>query len=104
MPSAVISVIVFAMVSHVSLPQEPSRQEKPQTIQTAKRSMREIVNMPVVYRVPDMDKVIVKSDLKYTTTNDPNLLMDVYLPPRRAKSQRRPAVVLIPGDAAAQFT
>ena len=65
--------------------------------------MREIVNMPVVYRVPDMDKVIVKSDLKYTTTNDPNLLMDVYLPTGLANGQRRPAVVFIHGGAGAQF-
>jgi acetyl esterase/lipase len=65
--------------------------------------MREIVNMPVVYRVPEMDKVIVKSDLKYTNTNDPNLLMDVYFPPGIAKGERRPAVVFIHGGAGAQF-
>ncbi len=41
------------------------------------RSMREIVMMPVVYRVPGMDKVQVKSDLKYTGVNEPPLLMDV---------------------------
>src|SRR4051812_6406239 len=29
------------------------------------RSMREIVMMPVVYRVPGMDQVKVKSNLKY---------------------------------------
>lgn len=63
--------------------------------------MREIVMMPVVYRVPGMDKVIVKSDLKYTTANDPNLLMDVYIPPGLAKGERRPAVVFIHGGAGA---
>jgi acetyl esterase/lipase len=62
--------------------------------------MREIVNMPVVYRVPGMDKVIVKSDLKYTTANDPNLLMDVYIPQGLAKGERRPAVLFIHGGAA----
>lgn len=47
--------------------------------------MREIVMTPVVYRVPGMDKVIVKSDLKYTSVNDPNLLVDVDIPPGLAK-------------------
>jgi acetyl esterase/lipase len=65
--------------------------------------MREIVNMPVVYRVPGLDQVIVKSNLKYTTANDPNLLMDVYLPPGLAKGEHRPAVVFIHGGAGAQF-
>jgi acetyl esterase/lipase len=65
--------------------------------------MREIVNMPVVYRVPGMDKVVVKTDLKYTNANDPNLLMDIYIPPGLAKSDRRPAVVFIHGGAASAF-
>lgn len=65
--------------------------------------MREIVNIPVVYRVPGMDKVVVKTDLKYTNANDPNLLMDVYIPPGLAKSARRPAVVFIHGGAASAF-
>jgi acetyl esterase/lipase len=50
-----------------------------------------------------MDKVIVKTDLKYTSTNDSNLLMDVYIPPGLAKGERRPAVVFIHGGAGAQF-
>lgn len=65
--------------------------------------MREIVNMPVVYRVPGMDKVIVKSDLKYTNANDPNLLMDVYIPAGLAKGERRPAVIFIHGSAGSMF-
>lgn len=63
--------------------------------------MRELVMTPVVYRVPGMDKVIVKSDFKYTTANDPNLLMDVYVPPGLAKGERRPAVIFIHGGAGA---
>ncbi|MBV9959433.1 MAG: alpha/beta hydrolase, partial [Acidobacteria bacterium] len=55
--------------------------------------------MPVVYSVPGMDKVIVRSELKYTNVNDPNLLMDVYLPPGLAKGERRPAVLFIHGGA-----
>ena len=60
--------------------------------------MGEIVTMPVVYRVPEMDRVVVKSDLKYTDVNEPHLLMDVYLPPRLGKGERRPAVLFIHGS------
>src|SRR6266850_2972749 len=89
--------------SPFSSAQQPSQKPKPPVTPPSQRSMREIVNMPVVYRVPAMDKVIVKSDLKYTTANDPNLLMDVYIPPGLAKGERRPAVVFIHGGAGAQF-
>ncbi len=61
------------------------------------RSMREIVMMPVVWRVPGMDDVQVKSDLKYTSVNSPHLLMDVYIPPSLANDERRPAVLFIHG-------
>ena len=63
--------------------------------------MREIVMKPVVYRVPGMDDVQVKSDLKYTDVNDPLLLMDVYVPPGPAKDERRPAVLFIHGSVPA---
>ena len=42
--------------------------------------------MPVVYKVPGMDKVKVVENLKYTKSDDPNILMDVYLPPDLAKA------------------
>lgn len=95
---------LLAVVTSTSAPaHQPTQQSKPPVTHAPPRSIREIVNMPVVYRVPDMDKVVVKSDLKYTTTNDPNLLMDVYIPPKMAKAERRPAVVFIHGGAGAQF-
>jgi len=68
------------------------------------RSMRELVMMPVVYRVPGMDKVKVKSDLKYTNINNPFLLMDVYTQPDLAKGAKRPAVLLIHGGAGEETT
>src|SRR5947207_10732854 len=58
---------------------------------------------PVVFTVPGMDKVIVRSNLKYTDVNDPNLLMDVYTPPGLSKQDRRPAVLFIHGSAGSQF-
>jgi acetyl esterase/lipase len=71
---------------------------------TQQRTMREIVMMPVVYRVAGMDKVTVKSNLKYTNVNDKNLLMDVYVPPSLKKSERRPVVVFIHGGAGSETT
>jgi acetyl esterase/lipase len=82
-------------------------QEKPKpspTPLTPQRSMREIVMMPVVYRVAGMDKVKIKSDLKYTDVNNPNLLMDVYSPPNLAKGEKRPAVIFIHGGSGAETT
>ncbi len=58
--------------------------------------------MPVVYRVSGMDKVKVKSDLKYTGANNPYLLMDVYSPPNLAKGEKLPAVIFIHGGAGAE--
>lgn len=66
------------------------------------RSMREIVMMPVVYRVPGMDQVTVKSDLKYSNVDNPYLLMDVYMPPHLAKGKKLPAVLFIHGGAGAE--
>ncbi|HEU5236856.1 MAG TPA: hypothetical protein VFU37_06930, partial [Pyrinomonadaceae bacterium] len=45
------------------------------------REMARKVMMPVVYKVPVMEKVKVVENLKYIKTADPNVLMDVYLPP-----------------------
>jgi len=71
---------------------------------TPQRSMREIVMMPVVLRVPGMEKVKVKADLKYTSVNNANLLMDVYSPPSLEKGERRPAVIFVHGGAGAENT
>ena len=68
------------------------------------RSLRDIVMKPVVYRVPGMDEVKVQANLKYTTNANPNLLMDVYVPPRLAAGERRPAVVFIHGGTPQQMT
>lgn len=80
--------------------QESTEQKKSQA---QEHSLSEIVNKPVVWRVPGMEKVTVKANLKYTTVNDPNLLMDVYLPPGLKKGERRPAVLFIHGGVGAQY-
>lgn len=72
--------------------------------QAQRKSFREIVMTPVVYRVPGMDKVKVHANLKYTNVNNPHLLMDVYAPPDLKKGERRPAVLFIHGGAGAEST
>jgi len=58
----------------------------------------DIASMPVVYRVPGMEAVAVKSNLKYTDAGAAHLLMDVYAPPRLRKGARLPAVLFIHGS------
>jgi len=73
-------------------------------VNSGQRSMREIVMMPVVYKMAGTDKVKVKTNLKYTAVNNPNLLMDVYSPPNQAKGEKRPAVIFVHGGAGEEFT
>jgi len=68
------------------------------------REMARKVMMPLVYKVPGMDKVKVVQNLKYTTSDDQNVLMDVYLPPDLAQSDKRPAVIFIHGGAKTEYT
>ena len=80
-------------------------QEKPEPTPTQRtpRSIREIVMMPVVYRVAGTDAVKAKPNLKYTDVDNPNLLMDVYSPPNLATGEKRPAVIFIHGAAGAEY-
>jgi acetyl esterase/lipase len=101
---AILFVVALSTSANFAQGQKPSAPTQSPTTSTPSWSMRELVMMPVVYRLPGMDKVIVKSDLKYTTVNNPNLLLDAYLPPNLAKGERRPAVVFIHGGAGAETT
>jgi len=67
------------------------------------REMARKVMMPVVYQLPGMDKVKVVQNLKYTKCDDPNVLMDVYLPPDTGGG-KHPVVVFIHGGAKTQYT
>ena len=69
--------IIFSLLVICSFTNQTLAQETPTL--TPQRSMREIVMMPVVYRVAGMDKVKVKSNLKYSSVNNPNLLMDIIV-------------------------
>ena len=42
--------------------------------------------------------------MKYTSTDDPNVLMDFYLPPDTSQTEKRPAVIFIHGGVKTQYT
>lgn len=63
------------------------------------KSFEELVNAPVVLTLPRMGEVRVIADQKYASAGDPNLLMDVYLPPGLKAGERRPAVMFVHGGA-----
>jgi acetyl esterase/lipase/uncharacterized protein YndB with AHSA1/START domain len=60
--------------------------------------------MPVVYNVPESNRVQIVENLKYTPTDDPNIAMDIYRPPEHASSEKLPAVIFIHGGARAEWT
>src|SRR5262249_55414421 len=68
------------------------------------REMARKVMMPVVYKVPGMDRVKVVQNLKYTNTDDPNVLMDIYLPPEATRDQKCPTVIFVHGGAKTEYT
>lgn len=88
--------LLGAPLAHTVAQDTPA--EKPRR----QKSIRELVMTPVVYRVPGMDRVKVRTDLKYTSVDNPYLLMDVYSPPNLPKGERRPAVLFIHGGAGAE--
>ena len=95
--AALISFFIICSFASQSVAQENPNPTPTST--PTQRSIREIVMMPVVYRVAGMDKVKVKSELKYTDVDNPNLLMDIYSPPNLAKGEKLPAVIFIHGAA-----
>jgi acetyl esterase/lipase len=63
------------------------------------KSFEEIVNAPLVLKLPGTRDVKVSADLRYTNVGDPNLLMDVYSPPALKAGERRPVMMFIHGGA-----
>src|SRR5215212_2745209 len=93
---------VLVCLALLTLPATAAARQQPTPTPTPRVSLRDLVMKPVVYSVAGMDKVSVKTNLKYTTVDNPNLLMDVYTPPGLAKGERRPAVIFIHGSAGAE--
>jgi acetyl esterase/lipase len=63
------------------------------------RTFDEIVNAPLVLKKSGTEAVKVTRDLRYTTADDPNLLMDVYAPTGAGAGERRPVVLFVHGGA-----
>jgi acetyl esterase/lipase len=77
--------------------------DKADSTQSVAESLAERVAKPVVYQLPDMDRVRVISNLKYSKMDNPYLLMDVYLPPDLKPHERRPVVLFIHGGAGPEY-
>ena len=60
-------------------------------------SLAEIVRMPVIYTLPGMDEVRVRSNIVYKRVGNEELMMDVYSPRDGGAAGKRPAVVFIHG-------
>jgi acetyl esterase/lipase len=60
-------------------------------------SPAEMVRMPVVYRLPGVDAVVVRKNVAYRTLENVDLEMDLYAPPGAEQGGERPAVVFVHG-------
>src|SRR5262245_25613661 len=58
-----------------------------------------VTKTPVVYTMPDMERVRVRRDETYRTTDEGALTMDLYYPPDAESGARTPAVVFVTGYA-----
>lgn len=91
--------VVSAIVAALALASTALATEQPPAAPDAaamKRAMR-----PIVYRVPQMDQVVVHSNLQYTSVDEPLIRMDVYTPPASSATERHPIVLLIHGGVPA---
>jgi acetyl esterase/lipase len=77
--------------------------EKADSTRLVTESLAERVARPVVYRLPDMDRVRVISNLQYSEVDNPYLSMDVYIPPDLKPHERRPVVVFIHGGLGPEY-
>jgi acetyl esterase/lipase len=94
----VLLLFLFLAVCTTAAPTAAQNNVPPEVREMARKVM-----MPIVYKVPGMDKVKVVQNLKYTKTDDPNILMDVYLPPD-TEGDKLPAVIFIHGGSKTEYT
>jgi acetyl esterase/lipase len=67
------------------------------------KTFEEIVNAPLVLKMPGTERIKVTSDLRYhPAAADPNLLMDVYAPLNAKAGERRPVLMFIHGGAGSE--
>jgi acetyl esterase/lipase len=68
------------------------------------RAMAKKVMMAVVLKMPGMDRVKVVENLKYSKSDDPNVLMDIYVPSDLSENEKRPVVIFLHGGAKTDYT
>lgn len=90
-----VALVLLARSAHAQTSAPPAKTEE-------EREMAELVNRPVVYTVPGMDRVKVRRDLGYKRIDDPYVRMDVYTPPDLPSGETRPAVLFIHGGASTE--
>ena len=86
--------LLLAALLFASLALGVGAQEKRQ------KTYEEIVNAPVVLKMPGTDEVKVRADLRYSQA-DPHLFMDVFSPPGTKQGDKHPVVLVIHGGAGA---
>jgi acetyl esterase/lipase len=100
MPRYFLAVPIFALTTVLATTSATAQNNPPPEV----REMARKVMMPLVCQVPGMDKVKVVQNLKYTKTDDPNVLMDVYLPPDAGSGDKHPLVLFIHGGVKTEYT
>src|SRR5438874_3938310 len=99
MKQPILSTILLAILS-ATASTSAAQNKQPDDV----RAMTKEVMMPVVLKVPGMDKVKVVENLKYTKSDDPNVLMDVYVPPDLSENEKRPVVIFLHGGGKTDYT
>src|SRR6266513_4723619 len=99
MKQPILSTILLAILS-ATASTSAAQNKQPDDV----RAMAKKVMMPVVLKVPGMDRVRVVENLKYTKSDAPNVLMDIYIPPDLPENEKRPAVIFFHGGANTDYT
>src|SRR5256885_16185022 len=68
------------------------------------RAMAKKVMMPDVLKAPGMDKGKGVQNLKYTKSEDQNVLMDIYVPSDLTEKEKHPAVIFLHGGTQLEST
>lgn len=95
--SLIFSIIFILLAAITVVAQNTDEQEQI-------RRFREIVMRPVVYKVAGMEQVKIIANIDYAKSGSEFRKMDVYLPPKLAKTEKLPAVIFIHGGTSERFT
>src|SRR5437763_15166174 len=99
MKQPILSTILLAILS-ATASTSAAQNKQPDDV----RAMAKKVMMPVVLKVAGMDTVKVVENLKYTKSDDANVLMDIYNPPDLSENEKCPAVIFLHGGAKTDYT